>query len=198
MIDFNAELDEMTDGKNLMNSYKLYFLKAIIVNVSNDKREFRFYEMACWMCAYSFSDVCVLGGRIRPLDKLYDAAVLVIEKEDLMESSKIIEVYDAVSNTENKELIRLMKSLCNYVPYRLLAYMWPQELRGKTDRQKNQVIEALSRSEERSIYSIFSISQDKKSIEMNLNWVSFIMINRKRLIVWIEQKINAFVLLGKG
>lgn len=196
MIDFNAELDEMTDGKNLMNSYKLYFLKAIIVNASNDKREFSFYEMACWMCAYSFSDVCVLGGRIRPLDKLYDAAVLVIEKEDLMESSKIVEVYDAVSNTENKELIRLMKSLCNYVPYRLLAYMWPQELRGKTDGQKNQVIEALSRSEKRCIYSIFSISQDKKSIEMNLNWVSFIIINRKRLIVWIEQKINAFVRKG--
>jgi len=152
--------------------------------------------MACWMCAYSFSDVCVLGGRIRPLDKLYDAAVLVIEKEDLMESSKIVEVYDAVSNTENKELIRLIISLCNYVPYRLLAYIWPQELKGKTDRQKNQVIEALSRSEERCVYSIFSISQDKKSIEMNLNWVSFIVANRKRLITWIEQKIDAFVRKG--
>lgn len=196
MIDYNAELNEMITGKNLMNSYKLYFLKAIIINASNDKREFSFYEMACWMCAYSFSDVCALGGRIRPLDKLYDAAALVIDKEDLMESSKIVEVYDAVSNTENKDLIRLIISLCNYVPFRLLAYMWPQELKGKTDRQKNQIIESLSRSEKRCLYSIFSISQDKKSIAMNLNWVTFIVTNRKRLNTWIEQKIDDFVRKG--
>jgi hypothetical protein len=37
----------MTVGKNLINSYKLYFLKVIIANVSNDKREFNFYEMIC-------------------------------------------------------------------------------------------------------------------------------------------------------
>lgn len=196
MIDYNAELNEMITGKNLMNSYKLYFLKAIIINASNDKREFSFYEMACWMCAYSFSDVCTLGGRIRPLDKLYDAAALVIDKEDLMESSKIVEVYDAVSNTENKDLIRLIISLCNYVPFRLLAYMWPQELKGKTDRQKNHIIELLSRSEKRCLYSIFSISQDKKSIAMNLNWVTFIVTNRKRLNTWIEQKIDDFVRKG--
>ena len=61
MIDFDAELNEMIAGKNLMNSYKLYFLKVIIVNVSNDKRVFTFFELACWMCAYSFDDVCSVG-----------------------------------------------------------------------------------------------------------------------------------------
>ena len=97
MIDFDTELNEMVADKNLMNSYKLYFLKVLIINVSKDKRRFGFYEMACWMCAYSFADVCALGRRIRSLDKLYDAAVLAIEKEDLMQSSRISEVYDAVS-----------------------------------------------------------------------------------------------------
>jgi hypothetical protein len=40
-----------------------------------------------------------------------------------------------VSNTENKELIRLMRSLCNYVTYRLLANMCPQKLGEKTVRR---------------------------------------------------------------
>lgn len=195
MIDYDAELNEMVAIKNLMNSYKLYFLKAIIVNVSNDKRKFSFYEMACWMCAYSFSDVCTLGRRIRPLDKLYDAAVLTIEKEDLLESSKIVEVYDAVSNTEDKELIRLITALCNYVPYRLMAYIWSQELKGRTDRQKNQIIEELSHSEKRCVYSISSISQDEKSIEIHSEWIVFFTMNRRRLISWIEEKTNDF--LGK-
>lgn len=196
MIDFDKELNEMIANKNLMNSYKLYFLKALIVNVSNNKREFDFYEMACWMCAYSFSDVCSLGKRIRPLDKLYDAAVLVIEKEDLMESSKITEVYDAVAGTKDKELKRLVISLCDYVPYRLLAYLWQPELKGKTDSQKNQIIEELSRSDEKCLYSIFSISLCKKSIEINPEWSTFITNSRKRLISWIDEKIDMFVRKG--
>lgn len=196
MIDFDKELKEMIANKNLMNSYKLYFLKALIVNVSRDKNVFDFYEMACWMCAYSFSDVCSLGKRIRPLDKLYDAAVLIIEKEGLMESSDISEVYDAVANTKDKELRRLVASLCNYVPYRLLACLWQQELKSKTDRQKNQIIEELSRSDPMSVYSIFSISLRKKRIEVNSEWISFITNRRKRLILWIDEKIDLFVRKG--
>lgn len=196
MIDFDKELNEMIANKNLMNSYKLYFLKALIVNTSNDKREFDFYEMACWMCAYSFSDVCALGKRIRPLDKLFDAAVLVIEKEDLMEASKVSEVYDAVASTKDKELKQLVASLCDYVPYRLLAYLWQQELKGKTDGQKNQIIEEMSRSDEKSVYSIYSISLHKKSIEINPEWATFIANSRKRLILWIDEKIDIFVRKG--
>lgn len=196
MIDFDTELNEMVADKNLMNSYKLYFLKVLIINVSKDKRRFGFYEMACWMCAYSFADVCALGRRIRSLDKLYDAAVLAIEKEDLMQSSRISEVYNAVSETRDKELKRLIASLCNYVPYRLLAYQWPQELKGKTDLQKNQMIEELSRSENQCLYSVYSQFQEGKGIEVNLEWAAYITVNRRRLIPWINQKIDIFVRKG--
>lgn len=193
MLNYNDELEEMIATKNLMNSYKLYFLKALIVNVSKEKRKFSFYEMASWMCAYSFRDVCSLGQRIRPLDKLYDVAVMTVEKEGIMESSSISEVYNAVYSTKDKELHRSVISLCNYVPYRLLAYIWPLELRGKTDRQKNRLIEEMSQVEERSIYCIFTICSDNKSIEVYQEWVSFIVRNRKTLIPWIEGKISGFV-----
>lgn len=193
MICYDDELEEMICSKNLMNSYKLYFLKTLIVNTSNIKHRFDFKEMSGWMCAYSFEDVCRRGKRIRPLDKLYDSAVLLIERENLMQSSGIAEVYDAATGTDDKEVERAIKSLCNYVPYRLLAYLWPRELKGKTDRQKNEIIEGLSRTEERCMYSIYSISRDKKRIEMNLEWTDYIAANRKRLISWIDQKISFFV-----
>lgn len=193
MICYDDELEEMICGKNLMNSYKLYLLKTLIVNTSNIKRGFDFKEMSAWMCAYSFEDVCRIGKRIRPLDKLYDSAVLLIERENLMQSAGIAEVYDAAIGTNDKDVERVIKSLCNYVPYRLLAYLWPGELKVKTDRQKNEIIEGLSRTEERCMYSIYSISRDKKRIEMNLEWANYIVSNRKRLISWIDQKISSFV-----
>lgn len=196
MINFNMELEKMVANKNLMNSYKLYFLKTLILNVFKDKREFSFYEMACWMCAYSFSDVCKLGNRIRPLDRLYDIAVFIIESEGLMESSEAQEVYDLVYYSENKELIRIIKSLCNYVPYRLLAYLWPYELSGKNDKQKNEIIEELSRSELRCIYSISPKLKEKKVIEVNFEWTIFIENNRRKLASWIDKKIDVFVRKG--
>ena len=193
MIKFEEELEEMVCSKNLMNSYKLYFLKTILINASKDRKTLEFYDLACWMCAYSFSDVCAIKHRIRPLDKLFDTAVMVIEEEDLMESSKVSEVYDVVQNTLNKKIRRNVLSLCNYVPYRLLAYLWSEELKGKTNVQKNQLIEEYSRSAERNLYIIYSISDDQKSIEIKEEWLCYINNNRKRLVGWIDKKIQNFV-----
>lgn len=195
-IDYEVELNTMVSGKNLMNSYKLYFLKVLLINVSNDCRTFNFYEMAAWMSAYSFSDVCALKRRIRPLDKLYDVAVLAIITENLMQASKISEVYDALYNTENKKLKREVSALCNYVPYRLIAYLWQEQLKGKTDKEKNQAIEKLSRSQGANLYSIFTINEEPKRIEVFPDWAKYIEKNRGQLIEWIDKKIAVFV--GRG
>lgn len=170
IVDFDTELNTMVSGKNLMNSYKLYFLKVLLINVSNASRTFSFYEMAAWMCAYSFSDVCSLGKRIRPLDKLYDVAVMAISQEGLMQSSKLEEIYDAINNSDSKELRREVSALCNYVPYRLIAYLWQDQLKGKTDKEKNLLIEKLSRNEEANIYSIYTIDEAMNHIEVFPNW----------------------------
>lgn len=193
MIDFDAELEEMIARKNLMNSYKIYFLKTLIVHASSNKIRFSFYEIACWMCAYSFVDVCGLGTRIRPLDRLYDVACLLIEREGLLESSKVLEVYKTAISTQSKQISNTIESLCNYVPYRLLAYLWPGELKGKTDKQKNEIIEELAQSENRCIYSIVYILQNQKGVELNPDWITFFSINRERLVSWIDHKIDIFV-----
>lgn len=193
MVDYQKELEEMVCSKNLMNSYKLYFLKTLVINVSKEKKEFSFYELASWMCAYSFEDVCLINGRIRPLDKLYDIAVQLIEKENIYQSAKVAEVFDAAYKTENKPLRKEIKDLCNYVPYRLLAYIWAEELKGKTDTQKNHMIEEFSRSEERNMYAIFTISSKEKTIEVKDDWAKYISEHRNNLLIWLNNKIQLFI-----
>lgn len=193
MTDYGAELREMVCIKNLMNSYKLYFLKAILVNTSPYQRIFSFNQMACWMVAYSFDDVCRLQKRIRPLDKLFDVAVLAIEEEDLMESSSIAKVCTTLEKTRNSKLKKELRSLCYYVPYRLLAYLYYAELKGKTDREKNLLIEQLSQSDNRNMYSIFTISKSQKEIEIREGWIDYITNNRESLLIWIDQEIKNFV-----
>lgn len=193
MIDYQAELEKMVCPKNLMNSYKLYLLKSIILNVTKEKKEFDFYQLACFMCAYSFEDVCLIKRRIRHLDKLYDIAVELIEKENLYQSARVEEVFDSAYNTENKGLRKKIGALCNYVPYRLLAYNWPAELKGKNDAQRNRIIEELSRSEKRNIYAIFTIMTKNKRIEVREEWAKYIYENRSFLARWINEKIQKFI-----
>ena len=145
------------------------------------------------MCAYSFEDVCLINGRIRPLDKLYDIAVQLIEKENIYQSAKVAEVFDAAYKTENKSLRKEIKDLCNYVPYRLLAYIWVEELKGKTDTQKNHMIEEFSRSEERNMYAIFTISSKEKKIEVKTEWAKYITEHRNNLLIWLNNKIRLFI-----
>ena len=149
--------------------------------------------MACWMVAYSFDDVCRLKQRIRPLDKLFDVAVLAIEEEDLMESSSVEKVCMTLEKTTNTKLKKELRALCYYVPYRLLAYLWRAELKGKTDREKNLLIEQLSQSDNRNIYSIFSVSKSQKEIEIREEWINYIINNRETLLKWIDQEIKNFV-----
>lgn len=193
MINYRAELQEMVCKKNLMNSYKLYFLKAILVNTSPTQKVFSFNQMACWMVAYSFNDVCHLQRRIRPLDKLFDVAVLAIEEEDLMESSSIAKVCLALEKTTSANIKKELRSLCYYVPYRLLAYLWYAELKGKTDREKNLLIEQLSQSDDRNMYSIFTVSKTHKEIEIREEWINYIVNNREELLIWIDKEIKDFV-----
>ena len=105
-------------------------------------------------------------------------------------------IYDALYNTENKQLKREVSALCNYVPYRLIAYLWQDQLKGKTDKEKNQIIEKLSRNREANVYSIFTINEDPKRIEVFSDWADYIVKNRKLLMEWIDQKIAAFVWKG--
>ena len=192
-MNYNEELEKMVAPQNLMNSYKLYFLKALLNNVSTERNTFSFYELACWMVAFSFSDVCALQHRIRPLDRLYDVSIMTIELENIMESSRPIEVYETLINTNHKSLRKEVLALCNYVPYRLLAYLWMNELKGKTDKQKNIIIQEWSGSENGNIYSISSNSDGKKTISVFRDWVLFISANRHELLLWIDSKIISFV-----
>lgn len=109
------------------------------------------------MCAYSIGDICQLGHRIRPLDKLYDTIVLAVEKEDLYESADSYTVYNTLLITKKKDVKKAVSELVYYVPYRLLAYLWKDELKGLKDTQKNKLIETYSHEHGKNIYSIFTL-----------------------------------------
>ena len=192
MIDYQTELQKMVADDNLMNSYKLFMLKALLSNCSPEKSEFSFYELACWMIAYSFSTVCRLGKRIRHFDKLYDMAILLINEEDILMSSKVYDIYETALFSKSSLVRRSILSLTNYVPYRSLAYKWYEELKGKTDAEKNNLIVEFSNIDDDSFYRIIRVGKER-SIVVNEKWADYIKLNRTTLLQWIDDKTNQFI-----
>ena len=196
MEQYKTEFQDMVSDNNLMNSYKLFLLKTIINNSSFEKNEFEFYELACWMCAFSFPVVCKLGKRIRHFDRLYDNALLIIDEEGILMSSNTYNVFKAAYNSNSSRLRRSVSSLMDYVPYRLLAYKWYEELLGKNDKQKNNTITELSIADKDSFYRIIIDENDKKRIVIGVDWLMYIKKNRTELLQWIDERIVSFVNKG--
>lgn len=191
-MDYFNELSSMISSKRLMNSYKLYFLKSIISNITKEVDRFELFDLACWMCAFSFSDSCRLGRRIRPLDKLFDISNLIISKTDILESSTPNQIYITIINNLDIELKSSIKELVEYVPYRLISYFWEDELRGIKDSAKNKSIEAYSRGIGNHLYMIKNYNNEKY-IVINPNWKNYIVSNQDYLMRFINNEIGTFL-----
>lgn len=187
MDKYYETLSKMIAPKQLMNSYKLFMVKAVF-SLCNERRVHSdFFEIGCRMVAYSWQYVLKKGERLRNFDKLYDVVVLSIGTEGLFETDSSPIIIDKLMGTENLILRRAITSLTNYVPYRLLTYDVDYYLKGKTDSQKNKELESISKSMD-SIYSI-----DNKTIYIQKDWYCFINSNYQELENWIDDHIHAFV-----
>lgn len=186
-MDYLYELEKMVCPSQLMNSYKLFFLKALFQVCESKQRECSFYELACRMCAASWSYVVKRGKRLRSLDKLYDIICKVISETDLYETSNQNEVLSMLIRLEDQNLRKDITALTNYVPYRLLSPKWQEQLNGIADREKNKIIEGLTQVEE-YFYTIYG-----KKIIIDKQWSNFIHHNIGNLTEWIDEEIRKFV-----
>lgn len=187
MDDYSEVLNKMVAPRQLMNSYKLFMVKVIFSLCHERRQQSNFYEIGCRMVAYSWPYVLKKNGRLRHFDKLYDVVVLAIETEGLLETASTQSIIDDLINTKDHNLRREIINLTNYVPYRLLSHDMNDYLEGKTDTQKNRLIEELSQSSD-SIYLI-----DKKMIYIRRPWYNYIVRHYKELDNWIDENIKTFL-----
>ena len=117
---------------------------------------------------------------------------LILDKTNLLESSRPSEVYKELIISKDIQLTNSINNIVNYVPYRLISYFWEYDLKVKKGSIKNNLIESYSRESGNHLYMI-DYNYKHKRVIVNKGWQCFIVHNKKYLLEWINMKISDFI-----
>ena len=185
MIDIYIEtILKMISNRN--TSYKLFLMKYLIKNISGDKTLFSFKELSCGMVSESWQHYEYNYFRYTKNDRIFDLIQYAIESSSqitIYSSNK--QVFDFLWNSDDKNIIRMLKRLTSVVQYRLLVpFIDSIELTGLKWNKQNKYIKEKSKI----IDMFYTINED--SILVNSDWVKYICLNREIIIKTVEGIID--------
>ena len=178
------------DSNVIQNSYKIFWILAIIEEVNKGKKRLLFDDLIIRIVYHSWVPIIMYKLDFGYWDKIADLVNevnLYCESKRNIEISKINEI---IKNNDNPKINKLIKDRYKYVPYRFLTPFYENKLRGKKDGIKNKMIADMTKNDNEVIYKIY---EDKNIILINDDWYDFI---RKHYLIikgWIREKLIVFL-----
>lgn len=185
MVDVSLEtIIKMVSNRN--TSYKLFLMKYLISNISEQKVDFSFKELSCGIVSESWKYYEYYYNRFTKNDRIFDLIQYSIDlNQEISIYSGKKQVFDFLWNNEDKKVINMLNRLVAMVQYRLLIpFVDHHELRGLAWINQNKRIEELSQNDE-MFYEI-----KEKRIIINSKWMKYIISNREFILKNLEGIIS--------
>ena len=191
MINKSKYENDMTKMKtNMVNSYKLFWLKGIFLEVINGKKDISFKCIVSRMISEAWSIVLKYHPNLGTSDQLNDSITTLKEKYlDYSDEDKE-NIYDELVRTTNKEIEDILSKFYPYVPFRLLSSFYKEYIEGKKDSEQNRIIEERSQQDNEVLYKLYH--KDKK-ISVNNNWIAHFNTNSEDVEKWIDFEIRKYI-----
>ncbi|WP_353892464.1 HNH endonuclease domain-containing protein [Proteinivorax hydrogeniformans] len=187
-------LNQSIAFKQLTNSYKIYWLYAVFEEVIRGNRQIPFETLVCRMVAKNWFSSIQYKLNLGAQDKLYNLVTYIHQRyipEVKIQEEHLHEQLVHLANTESdRDLHKKIRSLEQYVPYRLLSIFFSDELKGKKDYSKQKIIEELSNKDKKVLYSINS---SKRYIVVNNPWFEYIRQNQSIIKGWLMYHLITFL-----
>ncbi|WP_294353778.1 AAA family ATPase [uncultured Clostridium sp.] len=175
---------------NMVNSYKLFWLKGIFLEVINGKKDISFKCIVSRMISEAWSVVLKYHPNLGTSDQLNDSITTLKEKYlDYSDEDKE-KIYDELVRTTNKEIEDILSKFYPYVPFRLLSSFYKEYIEGKKDSEQNRIIEERSQQDDNVVYKLYH--KDKK-ISVNKNWIAYFKTNSEDVEKWIDFEIRKYI-----
>lgn len=193
-VDLNS-FERILDEK-LSSSYKIFWFFGIFKEILNGNKNITFRRLVCRMIIGAWYPVTQYKLNLGIQDRLYDLVLLIHRRYNIPCDEKEEKLLDFLENINDVEVERCIKSLHEYVPYRLLSPFYSRELAatrdifGKNDSKRHKFIADLTKANDRAIYRI---DVDNKSIEINDYWYRYIRINQNIIYGWMHYKLVCYL-----
>ncbi len=172
--------EKMLDIKNVHNSYKILWLKAIIDKIETGKLSISFSEIVYNMLISSFDLVSTSHLKYGGTDIL----------PNIIKSYPSKNISDFSNSISTNDLHSITQKITVFVPYRLLSSFYHEKLLNIPDSQKNNMISELSNIDKLSFYSI---NRKDKTIHVNPFWANYINDNISIIKKWIDYNLIVFL-----
>ncbi|MBE7073322.1 MAG: HNH endonuclease [Ruminococcaceae bacterium] len=171
---------------NTSECYKLFWFKAIVTAVGNDKQILTYEELIDKMIADAWYMVTEYHLSLGPKDSLQAVIELMNSRNpELKSSEKESVIIDYLANVNDKEILSKKHTLTYNVPYRLQA-PFLTDLKGKAWNIPTADLAARINQGDKLIYYFEAINGLASRIIVNDEWADYIKKNREIILGWIE------------
>lgn len=197
-IDYNLPSDDevntrvfstLLDSENVVASYKMYWLLGILDEVSEGNTVIDFKRIISRMITYAWYPLLKYKLSFGYSDNLKNPVNYIAQKYDLSSNYNSKELLEFIYNNNDKDLMKMMRELSLYVPYRMIAPFFKSELKEVKDKSKNKLIGQLSQNTSYAVYRII----DGSKIVINQGWDHYLKNNYRIIKSWIYYKLIMFL-----
>ncbi|MCR4782154.1 MAG: HNH endonuclease, partial [Lachnospiraceae bacterium] len=178
---------------NTSECYKFFWFKAIVKKVIDDQLDISYDELVDEMIVDAFYMVSEFYLNLGPNDTLEKIVHRIREiNSELKPNSKKRDIYEFLKQTEDKQVLKLKKTLTLNVPYRLQAPFFP-DMKG--DAWKNGQTKLIERINNYNhlIYYFDSLAGLKTIIHVQEDWARYIKNNQEIIQGWLEYNMIIYL-----
>lgn len=179
-------LERLLDYSNLTTSYKIFWFYGIYKEIICGNQRIPFRRIVCRMISSAWYPLLEYHLHFGVSDKLNTIVTLIHEKYSVRSDINEEELLAFLAEIEDKEIEDKINNFYKYVPYRLIAPFFSDQLVGKKDAEKNPLILHLSQSTSKALYQII---MPEKVLYINNKWFDYIYRNQNIVEGWLNYKM---------
>lgn len=195
-VPYSNEVDYATFSRALRDdkvvaSYKMYWLLALLDEISLDNFEIEFRTLICKMVVKAWYPLLKYKLSFGVCDNLAKVATYISDTYNLESNYDERKLFDFIYSSQDKTLNKMLKELTLNVPYRFLSPFFENKLRGQKKVQK--FIEELSKEDNQCIYEIYKNNKDENCIRIKDNWCNYLKFNYRIIQGWAYYRLVCFL-----
>lgn len=195
-VPYSNEVDYATFSRALRDdkvvaSYKMYWLLALLDEISLNNIEIEFRTLICKMVVKAWYPLLKYKLSFGLCDNLAKVATYISDTYNLESNYDERKLFDFIYSSQDKTLNKMLKELTLNVPYRFLSPFFENKLRGQKKVQK--LIEELSKEDNECIYEIYKNDKDENCIRIKDNWCNYLKFNYRIIQGWAYYRLVCFL-----
>lgn len=185
-----AHFSRLFDNKS--ECYKLFWFQAIVSKIMQGKDTFTYEELIDEMIADAWYMVTEYHLNLGPNDNLEKVVNRLSEISTMKSSEKKDVILEFLGRCNDKEVLRMKRTLSQNVPYRLQA-PFMESMRGNEWNRSGQKLTERINQEKRLMYYFQAYNGLQTRIKLQPDWIIYIQQNCEIIQGWIELNMITYL-----